>query len=106
MASINTVFRSITRVGITVEIILDGDGGQHVLSIRSNSDMAHQWTYEYVTPNGDKYRYRTDDFLHNETVHGEFDDGDLFHVTAMIMAVKEKGKYFAAPVAAAYPDAA
>ena len=100
MASINTVFRSITRVGITVEIILDGDGGQHVLSIRSDSDSIFQWTYEYVTPHGDKYRYRTDDFLHNETAHGPFDDGDIFHVSAMIMAVKENGKYYAAPVAA------
>lgn len=100
MASINTVFRSITRVGITVEIILDGDGGQHVLSIRSDSDTAFQWTYQYTHPNGDSWRYRGDEYLHNEAVHGQFDDGDIFHVTAMIMTVKENGKYIAAPIAA------
>ena len=106
MASINTVFRSITRLGITVEIILDGDGGQHVLSIRSDSDTAFQWTYQYANPQGESWRYRADEYLHNEAVHGPFDDGDLFHVTAMIMAVKENGKHFAANVIAAHPDAA
>lgn len=92
MASINTVFRSITRVGITIEITCSGDGGDHVLSIRSDSDTAFQWTYEYVAPNGDIYRYRSDFFLHDENVHGAFNEEDMFHVSAMAMKVKELGR--------------
>ena len=92
MASINTVFRSITRVGITIEITCSGDGGDHVLSIRSDSDTAFQWTYEYVAPNGEIYRYRSDFFLHDESVHGAFNEEDMFHVSAMAMKVKELGR--------------
>ena len=92
MASINTVFRSITRVGITIEITCSGDGGDHVLSIRSDSDTAFQWTYEYVAPNGDIYRHRSDFFLHDENAHGAFNEEDMFHVSAMAMKVKELGR--------------
>ena len=92
MASINTVFRSITRTGITIEITCSGDGGDHVLSIRSDSDTAFQWTYVYVAPNGDRYRYRSDEFLHDESVHGTFCEEDMFHVSAMAMKVKELGR--------------
>jgi len=92
MASINTVFRSITRIGITIEITCSGDGGDHVLIIRSDSDTAFQWTYEYVDPNGDAYRYRTDYFLHDENLHGAFNEEDMFHVSAMAMKVKELGR--------------
>jgi len=92
MASIKTVFRSITRVGITIEITCSGDGGDHVLIIRSDSDTAFQWTYEYIDPNGDVYRYRTDHFLHDESLHGAFNEEDMFHVSAMAMKVKELGR--------------
>jgi hypothetical protein len=93
MASIKTVFRTINRVGITIEIICSGDGGDHVLSIRSDSDTAFQWTYVYVTPNGDRYRYRADEFLHDDNVHGPFCEEDMFHVSAMAMKVKELGRH-------------
>jgi hypothetical protein len=96
MASINTVFRNISAVGLTIDIILDGDAGEHVLSIRSDSDTAFNWTYQYTQPDGEFYRYRGDEFLHNEAAHGSFEDGDIFHVTAMCMAVKERGKHFPA----------
>lgn len=92
MASINTVVRSITRVGIAIEITCSGDGGDHVLSIRSDSDTAFQWTYVYVTPNGDRYRYRSDYFLHDDNLNGAFNEEDMFHVSAMAMKVKELGR--------------
>lgn len=92
MASIKSVVRSITRIGITVDITCSGDGGDHVLSIRSDSDTAFQWTYEYVAPNGDKYRYRADEFLHDDNVHGAFNEEDMFHISAMAMKVKELGR--------------
>jgi len=94
MASINTVLRAITTKGIAVTITCSGDDGSHILNIRSNSDTAFQWNYEYTQPSGDTYRYNTDDFLHNENVHGAFDEDNIMHVSAMAMIVKEKGRHF------------
>ena len=94
MASINSVIRSITKTGITIDIICNGDGGTHMLAIRSDSETAFQWTYEYTAPNCDQYRFRTDEFLHDENVHGAFDEGNMFHVSAMAMRVKELGRCF------------
>ena len=94
MASINSVIRSITKTGITIDIICSGDGGSHNLAIRSDSETAFQWTYEYTAPNCDRYRYRTDEFLHDENVHGAFDEHNMFHVSAMAMRVKELGRYY------------
>ena len=92
MASIKSVIRSITRIGITVDITCSGDGGDHFLAIRSDSDTAFQWTYEYVAPDGDAYRYRTNEFLHDDNVHGAFDEENIFHISAMAMKVKECGR--------------
>ena len=95
MASINSVIRSITKTGITIDIICGGgDGGTHMLAIRSDSESAFQWTYDYTAPNCDRYRFRTDEFLHDENVHGAFDEENMFHVSAMAMRVKELGRCF------------
>jgi hypothetical protein len=93
MAAITKIMRSITRIGITVDIICSGDGGDHILTIRSDSDTAFQWTYEYVAPNGDLFRHRADEFLHDENVHGAFDEENIFHISAMAMKVKELGRH-------------
>lgn len=100
MATLTAKLWSITPFGMTTAITLTGDAGTSELLIRASTNNAYQWTYRFTKANGDCYVYKTDTFLHNEDVFGEFEPEDIMHVSMMVGRIVEEGAYRPAPVAA------
>jgi len=100
MATLNAKLWSITPFGMTTQITLTGDAGTNELLIRASTNTPYQWLYRFTKANGDSYVYKTDTFLHNEDVFGEFEPEDIMHVSMMVGRIVEEGAYRPAPVAA------
>lgn len=100
MATLTAKLWDITPFGMTTLIVLEGDAGTSELMIRASTSTAYQWTYRYTDTAGDCYIYKTDTFIHNEDVFGQFDPEDIMHVSMMVGRIIEEGAYRPAPVEA------
>jgi len=104
MATITAKLWSITPFGMTTSITLTGDSGTSELLIRASTNTPcrylDQWRYRYTNASGDQYVYKTDTFIHNEDVFGQFEPEDIMHVSMMVGRIVEEGRYRPAPVAA------
>ena len=90
MASIKSAIQNINASGISIEIVMDnGIKGDHVLTIKSNQENRYAWTYTMTDPQGNHWRLRSDYFLHDGL--NEFDQEDIFHVSAMAQTVMATG---------------
>jgi len=94
MATLTAKLWSITPFGVTTSITIHNAGaGTSELLIRASTNTAYQWTYRYTNTGGDSYVYKTDTFLHNEDVFGQFEPEDIMHVSMMVGRIVEEGAY-------------
>ena len=89
MASITAKLLGVNKLGISMTITMNGDMGEHCLTIKSSTKF-HDWHYYLAMPDGRCFSLKCDEFLHEDFME-TFDPENIFHVSAMMQKVMVLG---------------
>jgi hypothetical protein len=94
MIDIKASINYVAATGISIDIKATRDDGDiATLRITSRQGSAYGWTYRFTTYDGERYRYTSSEFLHDQNNTQSFDPENIFHIGEMADKVnKRRGK--------------
>lgn len=90
MASITAKLLGVNKLGVSMNITMNSDMGEHSLVIRSTQERRYAWMYYLGMPDGRCFHLKCDEFLHDDYIEC-FDPENIFHVSTMMQKIMVLG---------------